>query len=158
MSDRQPTYVEKLRDPRWQRKRLEILSRDNFTCLWCGETTKPLNVHHRYYVARRDPWEYPNGALQTVCEDCHSAEKNGDTDWQRLGQLPEWEQSVCGLTDLIGEKRLRQLLDELEYAAPEFGVPPTELLDVFMDFLHHSWTTAKGTKREHYYIKKQKGG
>jgi len=26
------TYSEKLKDPRWQKKRLEILSRDNFTC------------------------------------------------------------------------------------------------------------------------------
>jgi len=64
------TYAEKLRDPRWQRKRLEIFERDDWRCCSCHRTDKNIQVHHAVY-ARRDPWEYPNELLQTLCEDCH---------------------------------------------------------------------------------------
>lgn len=63
-------YSEKLKDPRWQKKRLEILQRDNFTCQYCGETTKTLHVHHIIYS--NEPWESEDWELNTVCEDCHT--------------------------------------------------------------------------------------
>lgn len=63
-------YSEKLRDPRWQKKRLEIFGRDNWTCVSCGCKDKPLNVHHLTY-RKCDPWEYPDELYQTLCEDCH---------------------------------------------------------------------------------------
>lgn len=66
-----PTYWEQLRHPFWQRKRLEILQRDNFTCATCRSTTKTLNVHHSYYEKGKSPWEYPDESLKTLCEDCH---------------------------------------------------------------------------------------
>lgn len=62
-------YSEKLRDPRWQRKRLEIMQRDNFTCLACGDTEKTQNVHHKKYHG--SPWEAPSESLETLCEPCH---------------------------------------------------------------------------------------
>lgn len=65
------SYAEKLKDPRWQKKRLEILERDNFTCLECADTKKELHVHHRYYLRNHDPWDYENDALVTLCMDCH---------------------------------------------------------------------------------------
>ncbi len=64
------SYAFKLKDPRWQRKRLEILQRDNFTCQECYATDKELNVHHLIYK-KRDPWDYPNHCYQTLCVDCH---------------------------------------------------------------------------------------
>jgi len=70
------TYAEKLRDPRWQKKRLEIMQRDEFTCMVCGETESTLNVHHHYYDKGKDPWDYEDNALITMCEDCHESEKN----------------------------------------------------------------------------------
>lgn len=33
-----------------------------------------LNVHHKYYVAGKNPWEYSNDALITLCQDCHCDE------------------------------------------------------------------------------------
>jgi 5-methylcytosine-specific restriction endonuclease McrA len=66
------TYSEQLKDPRWQKMRLEILQRDDFTCQECQDTTSTLHVHHRYYVSGRKAWEYPHFALQTLCEQCHS--------------------------------------------------------------------------------------
>lgn len=65
------TYSEKLKDPRWQKRRLEIMSRDNFKCCDCEESDKMLSVHHAYYVSGRDPWNYPEWALQTLCNECH---------------------------------------------------------------------------------------
>lgn len=65
------SYAAKLRDPRWQRKRLEILQRDNWTCRHCNAKDKPLQVHHAIYL-RIDPWEYPDHLLQTLCDECHS--------------------------------------------------------------------------------------
>lgn len=67
-------YLEKLKDPRWQKKRLEIFNRDNFTCRSCGETKKPLNAHHQYYKSGNDPWDYESESIVTLCEDCHIVE------------------------------------------------------------------------------------
>ena len=66
------TYQEKLKDPRWQKKRLEILERDNWECQNCSETKKTLCVHHRTYFPNKDPWDYDNELLISLCEDCHS--------------------------------------------------------------------------------------
>lgn len=65
------TYSEKLRDPRWQKKRLEIMNRDDFRCQACQSKEKTLNVHHRFYRKGKAPWEYENSELVTFCEDCH---------------------------------------------------------------------------------------
>ena len=66
------SYSEKLKDPRWQKKRLEILERDNWTCRFCGCKDKSLHVHHLFYLPKREPWEYPRGFLIALCEDCHT--------------------------------------------------------------------------------------
>lgn len=65
-------YSEKLRDPRWQKLRLEVMGRDGFECRHCFENTKTLNVHHFGYNG--DPWEVEPKALVTLCEDCHAEE------------------------------------------------------------------------------------
>lgn len=65
------TYAQKLRDPRWQKKRLEIFERDQWACTSCGDSTTELQVHHLKYINGKDPWEYENGNLQTLCSDCH---------------------------------------------------------------------------------------
>lgn len=66
------SYCELLRDPRWQRKRLEILQRDNFTCVKCGDFHSNLQVHHKYYKKGKLPWDYANSVLITMCENCHA--------------------------------------------------------------------------------------
>ena len=67
-------YYEKLKDPRWQKKRLEILDRDRFTCQNCLSEENTLHVHHIAYVGS-NPWETPNKLLQTLCEKCHNDEE-----------------------------------------------------------------------------------
>ena len=68
-------YSEKLHSPKWQRKRLEIFQRDNFKCVACGNDENELQVHHVAYLGNIEPWEYPNDMLRTLCEICHTKEK-----------------------------------------------------------------------------------
>jgi len=63
-------YHQLLKDGRWQRRRLEIMQRDDFKCTKCG-TTNDLNVHHIRYIAGRKPWEYDDSDLITLCGKCH---------------------------------------------------------------------------------------
>jgi len=64
------TYFDKLKDPRWQKKRLLVLHRDKFTCSSCGSTDKELHVHHMMYESKI-PWETRDFFLITLCTDCH---------------------------------------------------------------------------------------
>ena len=71
---RRVKYSEKLRDPRWQKLRLQVFERDEWTCQLCGDTGSTLAVNHKYYLSSKEPWEYPIDALNTLCESCHSNE------------------------------------------------------------------------------------
>ena len=63
-------------DPRWKAKRLEILERDMKRCVIC-KSENNLQVHHRQYHfstilnSFKNPWEYENRLLITICESCH---------------------------------------------------------------------------------------
>ena len=68
------TYSDKLKDPRWQKKRLEILARDNWTCQKCMDNETTLHVHHLKYNG--NPWESDEGDLITLCKHCHEFIEN----------------------------------------------------------------------------------
>lgn len=70
MKEEKP-YWQKLQSPRWQKKRLEILDRDNWACCICQETEKQLQVHHKTYKSGSEIWDYDDGELITLCSDCH---------------------------------------------------------------------------------------
>jgi hypothetical protein len=63
-------YADKLKDPRWQKKRLQVLERDNFTCKYCSDGKTELHVHHLKYSGA--PWDVDLSKLETVCKHCHS--------------------------------------------------------------------------------------
>jgi 5-methylcytosine-specific restriction endonuclease McrA len=65
------TYAEKLKDPRWQKKRLEILERDEWRCCWCEDEKEQLHVHHGCYQYGFDPWDYDDETMWTLCASCH---------------------------------------------------------------------------------------
>jgi hypothetical protein len=67
-------YAELLKHPFWQKKRLEIFQRDNFTCRKCGDTLSNLQLHHSYYKDDTMPWDYPDHVFTTLCELCHEKE------------------------------------------------------------------------------------
>ena len=88
-------YSEKLKDPRWQKKRLEVMERDKFRCLSCGDEKSTLAVHHLYYVSGRNPWQYPMWSLQTLCEGCHDMEHFREEDYEEdADPRHEWEEVI----------------------------------------------------------------
>ncbi len=64
-------YAQKLLDPRWQKKRLEVLEQADWSCEMCGDSESTLHVHHKQYIKGRDPWEYSRGQLVVLCRLCH---------------------------------------------------------------------------------------
>lgn len=66
-------YWQKLKDPRWQKKRLEALQRFDFKCSYCDAADKTLHVHHGYYDRHMEPWDYNLETLWPLCEDCHDS-------------------------------------------------------------------------------------
>lgn len=102
------TYSEKLRDPRWQRKRLEVMERDGFSCTICGNDESTLNVNHCYYGKNRAPWDYDIEHLITLCEECHKEveQKREDIFKQMTWEVPIWSihaLATCGRPFLLSD-------------------------------------------------------
>ncbi|MCP4651171.1 MAG: HNH endonuclease [PVC group bacterium] len=70
-------YFNSFKDPKWQKKRLEILERDEFTCRLCKSKDDQLHAHHTVYYEELYPWEYYNYQIITLCDKCHKDEHNG---------------------------------------------------------------------------------
>jgi hypothetical protein len=90
------SYAELLKDPRWQRRRLEILQRDGWRCVECSSARKTLHVDHRRY-SRGAPWEVDDADLQTLCEGCHgrvTALRKEVADWVARQSIRELEHIV----------------------------------------------------------------
>lgn len=124
------TYSEKLRDPRWQKKRLKILERDGFKCRDCGSKTKTLEVHHTYY-AKGEPWDTPDEFLMAVCCSCHpkrdAAEKElklpflkllADTSLNSLQERAKKIASGDGIT-LMHRSRFARIRESLKVLVEE---------------------------------------
>lgn len=103
------TYLEKLQDPLWKAKRHWIIRQDGFHCRNCSapgvsqilkaktilregkkisfpegtyiilESKLKLNVHHKCYINGKEPWEYEDDALITLCPECHKKEYETNT-------------------------------------------------------------------------------
>jgi len=68
---KKPTYSDKLKHPKWQRKRLEILTLANWRCEFCGAEDRTLNIHHIKYRGYIDPWKYENDEMIVLCDSHH---------------------------------------------------------------------------------------
>lgn len=101
------SYYELLRDPRWQKKRLEVLSRSNFSCEECCAKDKTLNVHHIQYRKGAKPWEYDESELASLCEDCHR--DRHDLETQIRAQLARLTREELAFT--LGFLRARAALN-----------------------------------------------
>jgi len=98
-------YLKKLKDPRWIKCREEIKKRDNYKCRLCHEKEIQLEVHHIVYFRKREPWEYEDEYLVTLCEKCHNATRSINDDLRRMVLLAIrlWQ-----LTEVY-EERLRDV-------------------------------------------------
>jgi hypothetical protein len=78
------SYSDLLKDPKWQKKRLEIFQRDNFICQKCNDNGDTLHVHHKKYLKNTDPWDYPDELLITLCGLCHTFAEDKKQDFDLL--------------------------------------------------------------------------
>ena len=69
-------YSDKLRDPRWQQRRLRVLDTHRWACEDCGGTKEQLEVHHCYYLRGNEPWEHGDNLLMCLCAHCHQRRQN----------------------------------------------------------------------------------
>ena len=121
----------KYKDPRWQKRRLEILERDDWACQKCFDPDSTLHVHHRYYEKDKEPWEYPDDALITLCEDCHEGEKGFKDELKAIESVVrEW----CFTSDIIP-------LWEVISSFKDKGTYPAE---VILDALRHFFVLGDG--------------
>lgn len=123
------TYKEKLLDPRWQKRRLEVLAAHRWECDACGARDKTLHVHHREYWPFVDPWDYPNGWLEVLCEECHRAATSESfedkAERERTGEHVEFHRRVFGLLPMSPGSCVEDILAEVNQLDYEFH--PEEL-------------------------------
>lgn len=67
-------YDEMRAHPLWQKRKAEILKRDNHICRSCGNRDITLHAHHTSYLPDTLLWDYPDELLITYCEICHNTE------------------------------------------------------------------------------------
>jgi hypothetical protein len=108
MSEKKPTYWELLKHPKWQEKRLRIMERAGFKCEECDTDKVTLNVHHKYYTKGANPWEYPDHALQCLCEPCH-------------GEVHEWKEKLSHELAMLSTDRLQEVLGYVRGLQMEAG-------------------------------------
>lgn len=64
-------WSDQYRSPLWQKKRLEAMEAQNFTCQCCGDNESQLQVHHKRYIKGRKIWDYDLSLLSVLCDTCH---------------------------------------------------------------------------------------
>lgn len=74
-------YSDLLRDPRWQKRRLQVFERDDWECNACGNKDRQLQVHHLKYHGK--PWDAPDEHLETLCDECHEWRTEWDNKFGR---------------------------------------------------------------------------
>ena len=106
------SYKQKLKDPRWQEKRLKILQRDKNQCRSCG-LKKDLHVHHIKYF--RNPWDVKDQSLITLCISCHNREESLKKTCSFLVNLSKDTNIPCViLNDLLFESLSKLNFDNID--------------------------------------------
>lgn len=129
------TYYEKLKDPRWQKKRLEVMEHNNFSCELCGDGESTLNIHHKEYFRDHEPWDYTVEQLACLCESCHAGQ-------HETFDLLKW---VCSYARLDGPENRTELA---MLVAGYTGIPYDGILSVsgLYSHEHHKMVYEQGAK------------
>lgn len=149
-------YSELLKDPRWQKKSLEILSADRWCCRNCESKTRTLHVHHLYYEKGCDPWDYPDGALITLCNECH--EEAHKINWQKafldLNLTPQRLLSLALTYKFLIDKHQRLTADVLNKyqmrVMPELCILPEVDRSESMEEVHEIMDYQKSQSEQYH--------
>lgn len=151
MAEQPRSYSEKLKDPRWQKRRLEVMERAAFACEACRAKDQTLHVHHKLYRRGADPWDYADHELQCLCETCHErttalqqtiaerfAKVSPEQQWQVLTYLDAlvfrdaYLNGQAGSIQLAApDQRFGWAWGTLEGIAHAWKMDPTEVRDLF---------------------------
>ena len=112
--EKKKSYSELLRSPMWQKKRLEIMERDGFTCQYCGREDRELQIHHRVYHKGAKPWEYDDSELITLCNQCHEVETEEKRELYTLFQDICSLSRKCGFSEQLLSSMFTRICGELE--------------------------------------------
>ena len=125
------TYSEKLRDPRWQKRRLQLFEAANWTCESCGTKTETLHAHHGYYKRKTEPWDYPDYTMHVLCESCHG----------EMQALLESTHHFIGCYSKQELRSLNHILDTMRHSHTEDGrLDKTHTLRVLLELILHADT------------------
>ena len=91
------TYSDKLKDPRWQKIRLEILARDEWKCASCEDSENTLHVHHIVYKKGNNPWDCDDIDLITLCKYCHEV-------WHHIYDDSKYDSSLFLLVTKLADR------------------------------------------------------
>lgn len=143
------SYGEKLKDPRWQRYRLELMGRDDFACRLCGDRSTTLNIHHLKYSG--EPWDAPAEFLWTLCADCHTIVSANKIDLMssvvRVRKIPKEKSTTILFCDETGLSVYTKTLAGVGFL---FGLKHDTLRFVVQDIINY-WLQ---TDRNHYLTEK----
>jgi len=135
-------YTELLKDPRWQRKRLEIMERANFACEICDDNETTLHIHHGYYQMGVNPWEYHDETLHCLCEKCHEVtSKNADFLKKLLGHI-----NPADMEQIIGYVLAIALSYPIE--DPSMDEPPSVNYETFLGIAQYRANTKDDVVRQ----------
>lgn len=156
-------YRKQLLHPNWQKKRLEILNRDEFTCQVCSNDSETLHVHHLLYVPGNSPWEYPDHTLVTLCATCHEDEHESRGEYEsgllrelRLvgmlaGDVGTIRNLVAQLRSAQGHEKakgaLNAIFDATSWALCESGAID-ELVSLVNDFVEKRLASFESADRQ----------
>jgi len=123
------TYAQKLKDPRWQKRRLQILDKRGWRCERCFNDKQTLHVHHKRY--RGEPWEVSDSDLEVLCEPCHNGEHGKSSGLKRFSVycagkigISDWRHRLFDLSQGEGYQSLWASEDgktQVTYAGPYFA-------------------------------------
>lgn len=106
-------YADKLKDPRWQKKRLEVMGAAKFKCQLCADDKRTLAVHHPKYENGKEPWDYDN--LICLCEKCHTRFHANDNEAWIAKLLDAGENAFSHFATMLSMGRLDILKDSLDW-------------------------------------------
>ena len=138
------SYQDLLKDERWQSKCKRILRRSRYRCEDCGQSDVSLHIHHTYYRYGRQPWQYPDGALLALCDECHKQRDDVELRWRLfMPQLSSHEVETIRVMlrhslYWFDRRQLFEFLQAIEkcpYAHIPSAITPEQLADLLIRVL-----------------------
>lgn len=104
------SFADKFKDPRWLRRRAEIIAAADYQCQDCG-ATDTLEVHICYFEQGREPWDYPDEAYRCVCADDRAIRRPLEKELRQIfacftsSELDAVHRALLRLSEMEGRQR-----------------------------------------------------